>query len=97
MVEFLRYRTSETLGSLDETAVKNERPTSERALKSIIRRIESLELWVGIKILPGSFIRQNVSFASVGEKHHWLWDYEQLEHRLEKVGFAKIRKQQESN
>lgn len=92
MVEFLRYRTGETLTPPDETAAKNERPTSERVLKSISRRIESLRSWVGIKILPGSFIRQNVSFASVGEKHHWLWDYEQLEHRLEKVGFEKIHK-----
>jgi len=48
MVEFLRYRTGETLTPPDETAAKNERPTSERVLKSISRRIEYLRLWVRI-------------------------------------------------
>ena len=37
-----------------------------------------------------AFVDQNISFASVGEKHHWLWDYHQVEQLLLAAGFVSV-------
>jgi predicted SAM-dependent methyltransferase len=43
-------------------------------------------------LYPSSFKNQNISFASVGENHQWLWDYYQLRYKLEKNNFSFIKK-----
>lgn len=45
-----------------------------------------------ISQLPKAFVQQNVSFAGIGERHHWLWDYYQLKNGLEASGFTACAK-----
>jgi SAM-dependent methyltransferase len=48
---------------------------------------------LGLKLLLPAFKRQNVSFASIGEKHCWLWDFHQLKAALELSGFSAVCRQ----
>ena len=34
----------------------------------------------------------NVSYAKVGEKHQWLWDFYTLGRELENTGFSNIKR-----
>ncbi len=43
--------------------------------------------------LPSAFKAQNLSFADVGEKHHWVWDFHQLSEALQRAGYSRIVKQ----
>ena len=61
--------------------------TFAQRLRGRLRR-EFLQLWT--RALPAAFRAQNVSFASVGERHHWLWDFPQLRSELEAAGFASV-------
>ena len=45
-----------------------------------------------ISLLPKAFREQNVSLASIGERHHWLWDYYQLKCLLDEVGFNNVQR-----
>ena len=49
-----------------------------------------------MRLLPAAFRAQNISLAAVGERHHWLWDLEQLRHVLENVGFVDVQRCQAS-
>jgi SAM-dependent methyltransferase len=42
--------------------------------------------------LPAAFREQNVSMAPVGERHHWLWDFDQLKAALEGAGFVQVER-----
>jgi predicted SAM-dependent methyltransferase len=44
-----------------------------------------------ISQLPKVFVEQNISFAAIGERHHWLWDYQQLSEELEAAGFQRCK------
>lgn len=44
----------------------------------------------GLKLLLPAFKRQNVSLASIGEKHCWLWDFHQVKTALEYSGFSAV-------
>jgi predicted SAM-dependent methyltransferase len=50
-------------------------------------------IYVVVSFLPAGFRSQNVSFTSVGERHHWLWDFHQLKQELKKAGFANVIRQ----
>ena len=45
-----------------------------------------------LRRLPPAFREQNVSLASVGERHHWLWDLHQLTKALRPAGFVHIER-----
>ena len=45
-----------------------------------------------IQLLPRGFREQNVSLASVGERHHWLYDGHSLKQRLQASGFVAIER-----
>jgi hypothetical protein len=45
-----------------------------------------------LTLLPRAFRSQNVSLAGVGERHHWLWDFEQLRAALDTAGFVGIER-----
>lgn len=45
-----------------------------------------------IKLLPKSFRNTNVSLASIGEKHMWVYDFLNLSKSLNKVGFSDSKK-----
>ena len=43
-------------------------------------------------LYPTAFRNQNISFADIGENHHWLWDFYQLHDKLKKNKFSFIKK-----
>lgn len=45
-----------------------------------------------LRLLPKAFRTQNVSLAGVGERHHWLWDFHQLQQELEVAGFTGVQR-----
>lgn len=45
-----------------------------------------------LQCLPPAFRQQNVSLASVGERHHWLWDLHQISQVLRSVGFQRVER-----
>jgi SAM-dependent methyltransferase len=47
---------------------------------------------LGLSLLKESFRNQNVSMASIGENHCWLWDYYQLREFLVEAGFVCVTK-----
>lgn len=48
---------------------------------------------LGLKMLLPAFKRQNISFAGIGEKHCWLWDFHQLQTALQCAGFTAVSRQ----
>lgn len=42
------------------------------------------------KLLPRGFRAQNVSFADVGERHQWMYDFEQLACLLKAAGYSTV-------
>lgn len=42
--------------------------------------------------LPSAFLEQNVSFAGVGERHAWIYDFHTLSNLLKHAGFVSIQK-----
>lgn len=65
-------------------------------LKKIRRRILSHKHRLGLRLLDPAFKRQNVSFAGIGERHQWLWDFYSLSNELERLGFNKPLKKDPS-
>lgn len=42
------------------------------------------------RLLPRGFRSQNVSYADVGEMHHWMYDFTQLSKLLKEAGFSEV-------
>jgi predicted SAM-dependent methyltransferase len=59
----------------------------------LYRRLRTEVHQLGLQLLLPAFQRQNVSLASIGEKHHWLWDFHQLKTALEQAGFSCVTRQ----
>jgi SAM-dependent methyltransferase len=58
----------------------------------VIYQLSIARINILVSLLPKAFKEQNVSFAGIGERHHWLWDFYQLKCILEKVGFDSIQR-----
>lgn len=43
-------------------------------------------------LLPKAFREQNVSFAPIGEKHLWMYDFDSLKTLLNEAGFSHVEK-----
>jgi SAM-dependent methyltransferase len=99
MVDYVRLRTGEELGvSKEHARTASTRPA--RRIPSLLRRARSnsdnLRIRVLLRLLPPPFVRQNVSLAAVGERHHWLWDFHQLKQALGDAGFISIQRRDSS-
>ena len=101
-IEFVRHRTGENLLSngLDAQQVLHmsnrgggAKPFVLRLLRGLQSRLMRYRLRFGLAILPTAFYAQNVSLAAVGERHHWLWDFSQLERLLITRGFTAVTRQ----
>jgi len=86
---FVRERTGEDL-------INSLSPPRKRSLRSLLRRFPAFaeRLWIRavIHLLPRAFRKQNVSLASVGERHHWLYDIYSLQELLITSGFEDIER-----
>ena len=87
VMAFVRGRTGEIL-------MKSHSPRTRGSFRQILRRLPALaeRLWIlcVIQLLPTAFREQNVSLASVGERHQWLYDAYSLEQLLRSSGFVAI-------
>ena len=45
-------------------------------------------------LLPAAFLEQNVSFAGIGERHAWVYDFHGMSALLERAGFIAVQKMQ---
>jgi SAM-dependent methyltransferase len=61
-------------------------------IKKFIYQLDRVRINILISLLPKAFREQNVSLASIGERHHWLWDYYQLKCLLDEVGFNNVQR-----
>jgi hypothetical protein len=63
-----------------------------RLLRGVRHRLQRVWLRFWLAGLPAAFRAQNVSLAGVGERHHWLWDFHQLQQALEAAGFQGVER-----
>lgn len=94
MIDFIRHRTGEQINAPDQS-----KPASggaaiqfKRLLRAVPRRLQRHWIHMILQALPSAFRSQNVSMAAVGERHHWLWDFHQLQQALEAVGFISVER-----
>ncbi|MBM9538345.1 class I SAM-dependent methyltransferase [Desulfobulbus alkaliphilus] len=95
MIAFIRERMGEDLASRSRLKVISEgRASTILDLTWILRgaRHRLQQAWVRLWLagLPAAFRTQNVSLAGIGERHHWLWDFHQLQQTLSAVGFITV-------
>ena len=93
MIAFVRERTGE---DLTEVPTSNVEGGAARWLALLPRRIfgRFMQGWIRVWVhgLPAAFRAQNISFAAVGERHHWLWDFFQLDKTLTDIGFVDVQR-----
>lgn len=96
MSAFIRERTGEDLQANPASPQKSIAKLNWDALALLSSRLRSRvqQVWLRIWMrgLPAAFRSQNVSLASVGERHHWLWDFYQLQQALEAAGFTAVER-----
>ena len=91
MIKFVKERTGEDIQVSRQSHSYAHLSVGTLARK-IQNRVEQIWIRLVLHLLPRSFREQNVSLASVGELHHWLWDYDQLHNVLNAAGFVAIER-----
>jgi len=91
LVQFVRQRTGHTI---NESSKSNVGRLQRLLTKPDIlwKKLEQFYIHILVAMLPTAFRQQNVSLASVGERHAWLYDFHSLEKLLKKAGFANIQR-----
>lgn len=94
MIDFIRHRTGEQVCAPDQSkpASKGAVTKLKRLLGAVPGRLQRYWIQVVLQALPSAYRAQNVSLAAVGEKHHWLWDFHQLQQVLDAVGFISVER-----
>lgn len=64
----------------------------DRLMGRLQRKLSTYRIKLATALLPKAFREQNVSYASIGERHAWMWDFHTLSQELEKVGFYDIKR-----
>lgn len=96
MVNYITTRTGEDFSGWGCRTEAESRPRWLQALLQPSRlwaRIERLYCQMVTALLPAAFRAQNVSFAFVGERHAWVYDFHSLSGLLEQAGFVHVRRQ----
>jgi SAM-dependent methyltransferase len=90
MMTYVAARTGEELSIVPSAVPLNGQG---RTLVALLReQLGRLYCRVLTSFLPSAFLEQNVSFASVGERHAWIYDFHTLSGLLEHAGFVSIQK-----
>jgi SAM-dependent methyltransferase len=95
MIHYVSARTGEELSSLssDTSAFRLSRIWGVLFHPAgLWARLQQLYCRLVILFLPSAFREQNVSFAPVGERHVWIYDFHSLSKLLEQAGFVSILK-----
>jgi predicted SAM-dependent methyltransferase len=98
-MKYVRLRTGEDLRpELVLPSLRPPSPHGQALLKrprweGICNRLQRIKFRLGLALLPEVFRTQNVSLASVGERHQWIWDFYQLRTVLDSIGFIRVTRQ----
>lgn len=95
MIDYIAARTGEELSSIPSETPIFRRHRILEALSQPARlwaKLERLYCHLVTLLLPSAFREQNVSFAPVGERHAWVYDFHSLFGLLEQAGFVSIQK-----
>lgn len=100
LAEYIAFRNGETLSYFNDLTPSSSggkralslfRALPYRLYQHVVLRSFALRRRLQLKILAimfgAAFVEQNISFANVGERHQWLWDFHQVKVRLESAGF----------
>lgn len=91
---------AEYLNGTDAKAAPLE-PAASKANKLLDLIRHPARIWAKIEpfyirgvcaLLPKAFREQNVSFASVGERHLWMYDFDSLRVLLNEAGFSRVER-----
>lgn len=95
MMDYVTIRTGEDLASVE----CGTRVSVWRRVLGLLRqparlwgRLERIYCRTLASLLPSAFLEQNVSFAGVGERHAWIYDFHTLSNLLKHAGFVSIQK-----
>ncbi len=88
--QFVYERVGEVIGTKETEQRRGSEQPFTLKVRAALNFLRKLILRVWLYPLPAAFKRQNVSFAEVGEKHQWVWDFYQLGGALKKAGFINV-------
>jgi hypothetical protein len=88
--QFVYERVGEVIEKKEGTRGKGADTSFSRTLRTVPNLIGEMILRFWLLPLPAAFKSQNVSFAEVGERHHWVWDFHQLREVLQEAGFVNV-------
>lgn len=92
MKGYIKLRTGHDLSLVEEEPKFKSKYTALLSPQKIISWIEKQYCRLIVRLLPRAFRHQNVSFASVGEQHAWIYDFYMVEQILKQAGFVNIRR-----
>ncbi len=58
----------------------------------VLGKLEQLYIRALLALLPSAFRAENVSMASVGERHTWIYDFRSVAQLLMRAGFVDVRR-----
>jgi predicted SAM-dependent methyltransferase len=91
MPEFVKQRT----GHIIRPSAPKSRSRLQRLLRhpvKLVGKLEQLYIRAVLALLPSAFRQQNVSLASLGERHAWIYDYYTVQQLLHKAGFVDVQR-----
>lgn len=91
MIEFVKKRTGYEIDCQSLPTKRSWRRILTNPVK-ITGKLERLYCSAILALLPPAFRRQNVSFASIGERHAWVYDFHTLSRALDQAGFVQIER-----
>jgi predicted SAM-dependent methyltransferase len=97
MISYVKCRTGEDITIGIETKNQSSKvayllANPKQLITSLQSKLTRLYILIITSLLPSAFREQNVSYASVGEKHLWMWDFYTLGRELENTGFSSIKR-----
>lgn len=92
MRDYVADRTGELLREPAAAVAEGRQRNHLHGMLKIRERLERLYCKAVIALLPSAFSEQNVSFAGVGERHAWVYDFHTLSVLLERAGFVSIER-----
>lgn len=95
MIKFIRERTGEDLKAYSFQKKLNYNffiKNASSILAAIVRRFQRYWIKIFTLALPSTFRNQNISFAGIGERHHWIWDFYSLKKALDSAGFVDVKR-----
>jgi len=92
MIEYVKQRTGEDV--LNAPSILSLPPMTilHKVKRKLSQKLLSTWIYFLTSLMPSAFRQQNISYASVGEKHAWMWDFYTLSAKLAEAGFGNIQR-----